>query len=83
MATITIYSKSWCPFCNRAIALLQSKGADFTEIDIEDQPEKRAEMIERSQRQTVPQVFIDERHIGGCDELMATNASGELDKLLG
>jgi glutaredoxin 3 len=77
-----MYSRSWCPYCERAQALLRAKGLTFEAIDIEAQPEKRAEMIERSGRSTVPQIFIDGRHVGGCDELHALDAAGELDPLL-
>jgi len=77
-----MYSKSWCPYCQRARALLQAKGMQFEEIDVEEQPEKRAEMITRSGRSTVPQIFIDERHVGGSDDLYALDAAGGLDPLL-
>ncbi|MDU3160382.1 MAG: glutaredoxin 3, partial [Hafnia alvei] len=69
MANIEIYTKATCPFCHRAKALLQSKGAQFNEIAIDNDPKKREEMIERSGRTTVPQIFIDGQHIGGCDDL--------------
>jgi glutaredoxin 3 len=77
-----MYSKSWCPYCERARALLRARGTQFDEIDIETQPERRAEMIERSGRSTVPQIFIDDRHIGGSDDLQALDAAGGLDPLL-
>jgi glutaredoxin 3 len=77
-----MYSRSWCPYCQRARALLQAKGVQFEEIDIEAQPQKRAEMIARSGRSTVPQIFIDERHVGGSDDLYALDAAGGLDPLL-
>jgi len=77
-----MYSKSWCPYCQRARALLQAKGLQFEEIDIEAQPEKRAEMIARSGRSTVPQIFIGDRHVGGSDDLHALDAAGGLDPLL-
>ena len=77
-----MYSKSWCPYCVRARSLLQAKGADIEEIDIEEPPDRRAEMISRSGRRTVPQIFIGERHIGGSDDLHALNAAGGLDALL-
>lgn len=79
---ILMYSKGWCPYCQRARALLQRKGARFEEIDIEAHPERRAEMIERSGRRTVPQIFIDAHHVGGSDELHALEAAGRLDALL-
>lgn len=82
MANIDIYTKATCPFCHRAKALLQSKGAQFNEIAIDNDPKKREEMIERSGRTTVPQIFINGQHIGGCDDLHALDAKGGLDPLL-
>ena len=82
MANIDIYTKATCPFCHRAKALLQSKSAQFNEIAIDNDPKKREEMIERSGRTTVPQIFIDGQHIGGCDDLHALDAKGGLDPLL-
>ena len=82
MANIEIYTKATCPFCHRAKALLQSKGAQFNEIAIDNDPKKREEMIERSGRTTVPQIFIDGQHIGGCDDLHALDAKSGLDPLL-
>jgi glutaredoxin 3 len=77
-----MYTKSWCPYCERARALLKSKGVSFREIDIESQPEERDEMIRRSGRRTVPQIFIGTRHIGGSDDIHELDAAGELDSLL-
>ena len=77
-----MYTKSWCPYCVRARALLQAKGVSIDEIDIEEHPDKRDEMIQRSARRTVPQIFIGDRHIGGSDDLHALNAAGGLDALL-
>jgi glutaredoxin 3 len=77
-----MYTTAWCPYCARARALLQAKGAAFEDIDVEAQPEKRAEMIARSGRTSVPQIFIGERHVGGCDDLHALDAAGGLDPLL-
>ncbi|MGO2922243.1 MAG: glutaredoxin 3 [Hafnia paralvei] len=82
MANIEIYTKATCPFCHRAKALLQSKGAQFNEIAIDNDPKKREEMIERSGRTTVPQIFINGQHIGGCDDLHALDAKGGLEPLL-
>lgn len=82
MAKVTIYSRSWCSFCAQAKALLAQKNVNFDEIDIELTPEKRDEMITLTGRTSVPQLFINQQPIGGCDDLMALNASGELDKLL-
>lgn len=82
MAVIEIYTKQTCPFCHRAKALLEQKGANYQEIAIDQAPEQRAVMIERSGRTTVPQIFIDNQHIGGCDDLFALDASSGLDPLL-
>jgi len=84
MVEITVYSSRYCPYCRRAKTLLRAKAVAFEEIDVDDDPRKRAEMIERAGgRGTVPQIFIDGRHIGGCDELMALEDEGALDGLLG
>jgi glutaredoxin 3 len=80
-SAITIYLAGWCPYCQRAKALLQQKNLAFSEINVEDDPKYRAEMLSRSSRRTVPQIFIGERHIGGCDDLFALDRSGELDRL--
>lgn len=79
---IEMYVTSWCPYCERARQLLRSKGAAFEEISIEEHPERRAEMIQRSGRRTVPQIFIGSRHIGGSDDLYALEHAGGLDALL-
>ncbi|HAT42250.1 MAG TPA: glutaredoxin 3 [Rheinheimera sp.] len=82
-ASITIYTKVYCPYCVRAKALLTQKGVSFTEFRIDEQPELRPEMIEKAQgRTTVPQIFINGQHIGGCDDLYALDAQGKLDPLL-
>ncbi|HXQ64357.1 MAG TPA: glutaredoxin 3 [Steroidobacteraceae bacterium] len=78
-----MYATGWCPYCARARALLERKGVDWTEIDLEAEPARRAEMIERSGKRKVPQIFIGDRHVGGSDELYALDLSGELDVLLG
>jgi len=83
MAKVTIYTTNWCPYCKGALALLRAKAVDFDEIDVTDDPEKRAEMERLSQRRTVPQIFIDGRGIGGYDDARMLDAIGELDKLLG
>lgn len=80
--TIKIYTTPICPFCYRAKALLKNKGAEFEEIDVFMDAKARLEMEEKSGRGTVPQIFIGERHIGGCDELMELDAEGKLDPLL-
>ena len=83
MSQVTIYTKPYCPFCVRALGLLEDKGVAFTEIEAGFDPDLRREMIQRSGGQaTFPQIFIGERHIGGCDEMMALERSGQLDPLL-
>ncbi|MEZ0495107.1 glutaredoxin 3 [Sphingomonas sp. IW22] len=83
MAKVEIYTKAWCPYCTRAKRLLTEKGAEFVEHDITMGGPQRAEMIDRANgRTTVPQVFIDDRHIGGSDDLAALEAQGRLDALL-
>ena len=83
MSKVTIYTKPYCPYCVRALGLLEDKGVDFTEIEAGFDPDKRREMVQRSGgRATFPQIFIGERHIGGCDEMMALERSGQLDPLL-
>jgi glutaredoxin 3 len=79
---IVMYATSWCGYCARARRLLQNKGVAFREIDLDDHPEARSEMIERSGRRTVPQIFIGDKHVGGSDDLMALDKSGGLDPLL-
>lgn len=83
MPSITIYTKGWCPYCSAAKRLLDEKGASFTEIDIEKTPEARAEMIQKAGgRTTVPQIFIGDRHVGGCDDIHALDDKGQLEPLL-
>ncbi|MCP3729347.1 glutaredoxin 3 [Sphingomonas sp. MG17] len=83
MAKIEIYTKAFCGYCARAKALLDSKGADYEEYDITMGGPRRPEMIQRAGgRTTVPQIFIDDRHIGGSDELAALERQGGLDPLL-
>ncbi len=82
MAHVTIYTRAFCPYCSRALNLLQAKAADFTEIDAGMDPAMRKEMMERSGRSTFPQIFVGERQIGGCDDMMALEQAGELDTLL-
>jgi glutaredoxin 3 len=83
MAKIEIYTKAFCPYCARALRLLSDKGAEPQEFDITMGGPKRAEMIDRANgRTTVPQVFIDGRHIGGSDDLAALDRDGKLDALL-
>lgn len=83
MAKIEIYTKFLCPYCTRAKGLLRAKGVDFEEIDISLGGPRRAEMLSRANgRTTVPQVFIDGRHIGGSDDLAELDRAGGLDPLL-
>ena len=83
MSKVEIYTKFTCGFCFRAKALLEKKNVSFEETDISMDGKKREEMIQRSGgRTTVPQIFIDDRHIGGSDDLSALDHSGELDALL-
>lgn len=83
MPPVTIYTKMWCPYCMAAKDLLTQKGVAFTEIEITGKPDLREEMIRRARgRSTVPQIFIGDRHVGGCDDLFALQKRGELDALL-
>ena len=82
-ANIIIYLTQFCPYCVRAKSLLNSKNVTYTEIDIDVEPSKYGEMVGKSGGVTsVPQIFIDDLHIGGCDELYATESQGKLDGLL-
>jgi thioredoxin reductase (NADPH) len=83
MPAITMYTTETCPYCERAKQLLTRKGQTWTEINIEAEPRRRTEMVERTGQRTVPQIFIGERHVGGSDELHALEEKGELDALLG
>lgn len=83
MAKVEIYTKFMCPYCARALRLLNSKGVEVEEFDVTMGGPKKAEMIERSGgRMTMPQIFIDGRHVGGSDDLAALEAEGKLDPLL-
>jgi glutaredoxin 3 len=83
MAKVEIYTKAWCPYCIRAKRLLEEKGAAFEEHDITMGGPRRAEMLDRANgRTTVPQIFIDDAHIGGSDDLAALEKEGRLDALL-
>ncbi len=79
---ITMYMTGWCPYCQRASALLTQKNVAFTKIDVDDDSKFRQEMTARTGRRSVPQIFIGDKHVGGCDELFALDGSGELDQLL-
>lgn len=83
MPRVIIYTTHYCPYCLGAKALLRSKGVEFEEIDISDDPARRAEMERLSGRRTVPQIFIDGDPIGGFDEVRRLDALGELDRWLG
>jgi len=84
MADVVIYTTMFCPYCHRAKALLKAKGVAFTEIDVMMDPDKWREMTERSGGgRTVPQIFIDGKAIGGCDDLHELDRKGRLDPLLG
>ena len=82
-AKIIMYTTGICPYCVRARRLLDSKGVSYTDIRVDRHPERREEMETRSRRHTVPQIFIDDQHVGGCDELFALDRAGKLDPLLG
>jgi glutaredoxin 3 len=82
MANIVIYTKDYCPYCHRAKALLTELGQSFEEIDLVQHPDRRDEMIEKAKgASTVPQIFIDGAHIGGCDDLHALHEQGKLTSL--
>ena len=82
MAEVVIYTRQLCGYCTAAKRLLQSKGVAFREIDASFRPDERREMMTRSGRSTFPQIFVGERHLGGCDDLYALDRSGELDRIL-
>ena len=79
---VTLYLSEWCPYCQRARVLLAKKNVNFNEINVEDDAKFREEMIARSNRNTVPQIFIGDKHVGGCDDLFELDRSGELDRLI-
>jgi glutaredoxin 3 len=82
MAKIEMYTTQWCGYCARARALLEKKGAPYEEMDVMEDESKRTEMRARSNRTSVPQIFINGQHIGGSDELSALEQQGKLDALL-
>lgn len=82
MATVHIYIKPTCPYCIRAKQLLQEKGVAFSETDVNQQPEVYASIKQQTGHQTVPQIFINQQFIGGCDQLYALERDGQLDALL-
>ena len=83
MAKVVMYTTSWCPYCRAAKAFLQAKNVAFEDIDVTQDPDRRAEMERLSRRRTVPQIFIDGKPIGGYDDMRLLDAKGELDSLLG
>ncbi len=83
MKKVEIYTKSYCPYCSRAKELLRIKGVSFTEYDVTSDPAGEQKMRRRSGRDTVPEIFIDGRLLGGCDDLFELDEKGELDALLG
>ena len=82
MQAVTLYTTGHCPYCVNAKTLLTRKGATFEEIDVGSSPQRLAEMLQRSNRRSVPQIFIGEHHVGGFDDLAALERGGELDALL-
>lgn len=82
MAKVEIYCSNFCIYCTMALQLLDRKGVAYHKIQVDRDDDLRTEMEQRSQRSTVPQIFIDDRHIGGCDDLMALDRAGQLDPLL-
>ena len=82
MAKVEIYTKNWCPYCASAKDHLDRKGISYQEIDVTDDSVRELEMVGRSTRQTVPQIFIGDTHLGGHDDLIAAERNGQLDRLL-
>ena len=82
MPAVVVYSSVWCPYCIRAKQLLNNKGVAFEEISVDGQPQVRAEMVRKAGRTSVPQIWIGEQHVGGCDDLFALERAGKLDALL-
>jgi glutaredoxin 3 len=82
MPPVTIYTKSWCPYCSAAKDLLKAKNVDFTEIAVNSAADQATMAKKAGGRSTVPQIWIGERHVGGCDDLYALDSEGDLDKLL-
>lgn len=82
MQDVVIYTSAFCPFCHRALGLLDSKGVSYRNISVDGKPGVRREMTEKAGRHTVPQVWVGSTHVGGCDDLLALESNGELDRLL-
>ena len=83
MPKVVMYSTRFCPYCVRARMLLEKKGVEFSDIRVDSEPHLRDEMIARAGRSSVPQIFIDEEHVGGCDDLYELEFEGQLDEKLG
>jgi glutaredoxin 3 len=82
--TIEIYTKAYCPYCWRAKELLEAKGVEYREISVDYDSDEKQQMVQRANgRTTVPQIFIREHHVGGCDDLVALEHAGVLDELIG
>ena len=83
MAHVEIYTLPHCPYCHMAKEILDKRGVQYTEIDVAEKPDIRRKMTERADgAKTLPQIFIDDRHVGGCDDLIELNLGGELDAML-
>lgn len=82
MRPVTVYTRAFCPYCTRALALLKRKGAAVTEIDVTMDTRRKEEMVRRSGRRTFPQIFVGDTHVGGCDDLHDLDSRGGLDPLL-
>jgi len=82
MQPVVIYSSDWCPYCIRAKQLLTHKGAAFAEVKVDGKPDLRAEMTRKARQTSVPQIWIGDTHVGGCDDLYALERAGKLDALL-
>ncbi|MFK8138572.1 MAG: glutaredoxin 3 [Bdellovibrionales bacterium] len=82
MAKVIMYTKDWCPYCKHAKTLLDGKGVEYVEENLENDPDKMAEIIKQTGMRTVPQIFINDKLIGGFSELSALESEGKLDGLL-
>jgi len=80
---IVVYTTAYCPYCVRVMGLLEKKGANFQQVDIDDEPEISRQINQVTRQSTFPQVFVGDRYIGNCDELFRLDRAGELDGLLG
>jgi glutaredoxin 3 len=83
MSKVVVYSTKFCPYCDRAKSLLQRKGVSYKEIKVDQDMNLMKEMMDRSKRRTVPQIFIGDTHVGGYDDMAALDSAGKLDSLLG